>query len=63
MNLQSYLNQHEPQRLTGEELTEIRKATLEMLKSGNETAVLVAIGMKKLLNHIDQITLEGMRKK
>jgi hypothetical protein len=62
MNLQSYLKQHDPQRLTGEELTQFRKATNEMLKSGIEAAVLVAIGYKKLLDHIDYITLEAMRK-
>lgn len=62
MTPQSYLKQHDPQRLTGDDLMQFRKGAQEMLKSGNEAAVLTAISIMKLLGHIDYMTLEGMKK-
>lgn len=61
MNIQRYLIHHDPCKLTGAEITEFRRAVMDMLQSGNEAAVLAAISLKKLLNHIDYMTMEASK--
>lgn len=62
MDIQRYLTHHDPCKLTGAELTEFRRAVIDMLHSNKEATVLAAISIKKLLNHIDYITLEGNKR-